>query len=540
MATGTSLIDSYQKADALLSKGELQQAADICKQMLDSNPNFAYGYHLMASLFKVTGNFEKALNFAELAIKLDPNVPSFYLQRGALLMSLQCYEAAEDMFRKAYQMKPDLVQALLMSADACVHQGRYEDAARFFAIARSRAANDEQADIDQQEGICQLAQGHIQRAEALFDRVIAQRPSQADGYLHKGRILLHQHRDQEAEVCYARALNCNPHLQEALHGMAVVNERQGQLDTAVAFAIQAVSAHGTVLDSLLLLGQLLLRKQNWSSAEQIFRQALAVVPEQLLALHGLAKSLLAQRRQAELRVFLDEQQATFPDNAMIQFLATALSGRSPARPPQQLVASYYDELARRYNYFLQPHEMYQPQHAVEILRALPQLQGRTGLSLADLGCGDGRFSAALGDLVESRLGVDLSRAMLDLAQVHRRYYETYTLDMVEFAMGSDRMFDVVAAFGVLAHLGDLEPFFRAARNLLASSSVMLFTIEKSTSSDPYTLRPNGRYAHQPAFIHTLLQDHGYNCIHSEEVLLRLEAGVPVMGMVYVVQKMTVH
>ncbi len=540
MSPGSSLIDSYQKADALLCRGELQQAADICKQMLESNPNFAYGYHLMASLFKVTGNFEKALSFADLAIKLDPNVPSFYLQRGTLLMALHCYEAAEDVFRKAYQMKPDLIQALLMAADACVHQGRHDDAARTFALARSRTTDHEQADIDQQEGLCQLSLGQLARAEALFERVIAQRPNQAGGYLHKGRILLHQQRDQEAEVCYARALNCDPHLQEALHGMAVVNERQGQIDTAVAFAIQAVSAHGTVLDSLLLLGQLLLRKQNFSAAEQMFRQALAVVPDQVVALCGLSQSLMAQRRQHELAGFLAEQAAIMPQHEGLIFLAAAASGQNALRAPQNFISSYYDELARRYNYFLRPLDMYQPHQCAEMLRSLPQLQGRTSLSLVDLGCGDGLFSAALGDFACSRLGVDLSRAMLDIAQIHRRYDETYTLDMVEFAMGSDRMFDIVAAIDVLPHLGDLAPFFRAARNLLASASVMVFTIEKSNLEAAYTLRPNGRYMHSHGFIHALLQDEGYNCVFSEEVLLRLEAGVPVMGMVYVVQKMTVH
>src|SRR5436309_1904234 len=135
MLQETDLHDHYKKAKALLADGDLRQAADICKQMLEADPRFAYGYHLMAALFKTTGNYEKALNFSQMAIELEPSVLSFHMQRGQVLFALAQWEAAGAVFAMGHLLQPQEAMPLIWWADCCARQGRFEEAGILFTQA---------------------------------------------------------------------------------------------------------------------------------------------------------------------------------------------------------------------------------------------------------------------------------------------------------------------------------------------------------------------------------------------------------------------
>lgn len=530
-------LEHYQRADALLSSGDLQQAADICKQMLTESPNFAYGYHLMASLFRITGNLERALGFSELAIAIDPKVPEFFAQQGQLFLALGRFAEATTAFAHASHLEPSNVSYLVWQADACARQGQHELAKALFAQARAIGVSSE---IDEHEGLTLLALGEMEAAEALFDRVIADKPRHASGYLHKAKSLLSRGRDHEAEICYAKALNCNPHHHEALHGLAVVNERQGQLDAAIALAIQAVNANGSIFDSLVLLGNLLLRKQNWASAEQIFQQALAVVPDNIYVLHGLMTAAAAQGKAGSVDAQIEAVAAAHGDNKALAFLSDAMHGKHRDAAPGEYITALFNDVALRYDYFLQPSNIYRAPMIAEVLASLPQLAGKTDLSLLDLGCGSGSAGEAFAAVTAVRVGVDLSARMLDKARMRKCYSDLYPLDITEFVMGSDRSFDILVAADVLPYIGNLEPFFHAARNVMSKESLFSFTLEKDDKVPAFTLNPNGRFAHAASYIRTLIEQQGYDIVVEEDVLLRFEMGSAVKGMFFVVKKMSVH
>jgi len=537
MQPASILLDNYQKADALLLSGDLQQAADICKQMLTENPNFAYGYHLMASLFRTTGNVEKALGFSELAIMLDPAVPAFFMQQGQLLLSLNRFAEAENAFLRASDLQPNNVTYLLWRADIASRQGKQEEARTLFAQARTLG---DETEVDMHEGISLLAAGELDQAEIAFERAIKSKPLQDTGYLHKGKLLLIRGRDREAEVCFAKALNCNPHAHEALYGLSIINERQGQLDAALALAIQAVNANGAIFDSLVLLGQLLLRKQNWHSAEQIFQQTLSVVPDNLYVLQGLISALSAQGKLATLCDHIRDLIVAKPDNKALAYLHHALSGENPLRAPAEYVTAYFNDYAERYDYFLQPMHLYRSSMICDALLSLPQLKDKSGLSLLDLGCGAGEAGDLLYDITQVRVGIDLAIRMLDKARMRKCYQDLYALDIVEFVMGSDRAFDIIIAADVLPYIGDLEPFITGARNVMSSGSLFAFTVEKAEGKTSFQLHANGRYSHGQAYVQELLSHHGYDIVLQDDILLRFHMNAPVKGMLFVIKKMAVH
>lgn len=537
MLGAATLLETYQQADAMLAAGKLQQAADMCKQMLETNPNFAYGYHLMSSLFRTTGNLEKALSFSEIAIRLDPSVPPFHVQQGQILFTMARFDDAGMAFERAHRLCPTEALYLILTADVSAQQGRYEEALALFT--RARALSDI-PEIDEHEGLCLIVMGDLTLAEQRFERLIARKPEHPAGYIHKGKVLLLTGRDREAEVAFAKALACHAASQEALHGMAVVNERQGQMDAAITYAVQAVNAPGTIFDSLMLLGALLLRRQSWAGATQVYEQALSLMPGSLYALRGLADALLPQRMLRTMDTHIMTHNQTDVADKALAFLKDCMHGANPPMPPAEYIAALFDNYAGRYEYFLQPQTLYTPSMVTDVLRTLPMFSGQGNVSLLDLGCGAGELGRCLQDRVGHRVGVDLSPRMLDRARSKQCYHDLYALDATEFVLGSDRTFDLVAALDLLPYMGDLTAFFQALRNVMAAGSVAVVTAELDASAGAFQLKPSGRYVHTAVYLDALLQDHGYDVVLKDTILLRLDAGQPVQGLMYVIKKKVLH
>src|SRR5688572_8387563 len=167
MIPASDLFSTYQEAQAMVDSGDLKQAADICRQILDHHPNFPYGYHLMSSLFCATGTYSNALTFAQMAISKDPSVPLFHIQQGQILFSLGDNAAAAQAFQNAHLLEPRSPYPLLLWADAQAQQGKFEDANTLFVRARSAGDIPE---IDLHEGLCRMMQGQFENAEQLFSR----------------------------------------------------------------------------------------------------------------------------------------------------------------------------------------------------------------------------------------------------------------------------------------------------------------------------------------------------------------------------------
>jgi predicted TPR repeat methyltransferase len=122
------LFKEYEKAESLLAAGDLRKAADLCKYILDNDPEFAYGYYLMSALFMKTGNLDKALVFVDMAIKRAPDIAIFHMQQGLLYSTQKKWLAAEKSFRKAAAIQPDDISAMEQLFASLMEQKKKDEA----------------------------------------------------------------------------------------------------------------------------------------------------------------------------------------------------------------------------------------------------------------------------------------------------------------------------------------------------------------------------------------------------------------------------
>ncbi|MCW8085678.1 cellulose biosynthesis protein BcsC [Sabulicella glaciei] len=181
------------------------------------------------------------------------------------------------------------------------------------AAAAQQAAAREGTAALRQEGFQQLEAGAARQAAQRFDRALAQNPQDSDALGGLGLVRLREGRTAEARQLLERAIAANPagraQWQRALDGALYSEElaegraalRRGALDAAEDAARRARSREAEdTTDADVLLGDIALRRNDASGAEQRFRAALSRRPGFAPAQQGLNAALRAQGRIAEI------------------------------------------------------------------------------------------------------------------------------------------------------------------------------------------------------------------------------------------------
>jgi predicted TPR repeat methyltransferase len=97
----------------------------------------------------------------------------------------------------------------------------------------------------------------------------------------------------------------------------------------------------------------------------------------------------------------------------------------------------------------------------------------------------------------------------------------------------------VSAADVLVYMGELEPFFAAARKALAPQGLLAFSVEAG-EGDGYIQQLNGRYRHAPRYVQRLAAENGFTIHAHEETVLRYEMKQAVPGALFVLGKQSVQ
>jgi predicted TPR repeat methyltransferase len=158
------------------------------------------------------------------------------------------------------------------------------------------------------------------------------------------------------------------------------------------------------------------------------------------------------------------------------------------------------------------------------------------LDVLDAGCGTGLCGPLVAPWARRLVGVDLSARMMVQARERRVngrpvYDELCHGELTAFLQGHRTAFDVVVSADTLVYFGDLAEVLAAAAGALRPSGLLIFTLEDAGDEPhPFHIDSHGRYAHRADYVATLLTDAGFEpeIVPAE---LRLEAGVPVKGLV---------
>jgi predicted TPR repeat methyltransferase len=159
----------------------------------------------------------------------------------------------------------------------------------------------------------------------------------------------------------------------------------------------------------------------------------------------------------------------------------------------------------------------------------------------DLGCGTGLTGEAMRSRVDTIVGVDLSEAILGMADERGCYDDLYLGEAVAFIQGWDEApFDLITATDVLPYLGSLEPMFEAVAKGLTTQGLFLFSTETLTDeafgTRDWKVGPHQRFHHRLVYVEITLKSAGLNVIHNEVIVVRTDEGEPQYGHLVIARK----
>ena len=332
-----------------------------------------------------------------------------------------------------------------------------------------------------------------------------------------------------ADSLFAQILARNPVHQAALLGRAAA------VTSRAASGLTGNS--GKLADNLSAIADQCYARGFYAVAQGCYQRVLDIAPDSSDAVWGVAECHASQdevdRAIAWYRRYLD----LVPDEPEALHMLAALGARPPpGRASDGYVTAYFDRFAEDFDHQLVDELDYQVPRllydAVEPCINQASLQ----LDILDLGCGDG-LSGSLFRRHANRLdGVDLSPDMLERAR-ERGVYDALTAGEISaHLLGITHQYDVLIAGDVLAYFGRLSGLFRGIANATREGALFAFSVEVQRRSG-YRLTPSGRYAHGRRYITRLATAAGLREISVTREQLRYEYGEPVMGDIWVFERL---
>jgi len=235
------------------------------------------------------------------------------------------------------------------------------------------------------------------------------------------------------------------------------------------------------------------------------------------------------------------------------------------RKPKEFVAELFDSFADTFDEKLLDGLSYKvPRLVGDLVEEL----SKTYSAVLDAGCGTGLAGRYLRPLLEQKggilVGVDASQKMIDIAAKcttlhgcglkrppnHETnpvpiYDALIKLDLEEITisntlpkLGTTNSFDLVVAADVLVYFGSLQAVLATFASVSGTGARLVFSAELASEEEAplgWRLLSTGRFSHTKSHALEAAMNVGYELVHYQEIVPRMEKGEPVQGHLFAFQ-----
>jgi predicted O-linked N-acetylglucosamine transferase (SPINDLY family) len=282
----------------LFHDGKFAEAAQVCTEILHTNPRQFDALYLLGFLHLQHGRFAEAERLIAEALTVDPNSLDANFSRGRALQYLGRLGEAVVSYDKVLARNPAI-------AEAWLHRG-----------------------------IAVMAAGRPREALASFDRALALKPEMAEAWHNRGNMLGELGRFEEAVQSFGRALAIRPDLAEAWNNRGNALSSLWRSEDAIASYTKAVALRPENAEMRNNRALALFEHRRFEEAAREYREVLRLAPDYEYACGNLVfcelqccdwgnlaahKAELATRVRAGGRVVAPIQYASLSDSPEDQF-----------------------------------------------------------------------------------------------------------------------------------------------------------------------------------------------------------------------------
>lgn len=428
---------------------------------------------------------------------------------------------------KTFRLAPravDVDQALALH-----RAGRLDDARRLYE--RILDTNPRNASVWHFLGVLQHQIGNSDVAVENITRALDLDPRYADAWNNLGNVHRETNQYDAALQAYQRAVEIVPRHADAWNNIGVMRSGRGEYDEAqraYACAVEHDPAHVAAWQNR---GSLSARVEDFDASIAAYRRAIELRPGDAIAFNGLSRCLYRAGKIDQAVEVYNEWLAVDPENAVARHMLAACTGApAPERASDEFVRDTFDAFAGSFDRVLDQLGYRAPALIGEFLdREVPASDVQ--LVIADAGCGTGLCAEFLRRRATRLVGVDLSAGMLTKARTRKVYDELVESELAAWLAGRREEFDLIVSADTLCYFGALDQALAGAARALRPGGRVVFTVERAADDTPgYHLDSTGRYSHQESYVRQVLARAALESIAIEHVVLRLERGHEVHGL----------
>ncbi|WP_052128851.1 tetratricopeptide repeat protein [Neosynechococcus sphagnicola] len=257
--------------------GQLQQAEQMYRQVLQVQPQHPDALHLLGVLAHQLGSTETAIACITAAIQVSPNQAAYHNSLGEVYRRLEQWQTAVRCYRQAIQLQPDYAEAHYNLGNALQAQG--ETVAAIASYQRALAIKPNLAPAHHNLGLLVKQQGQLTAAIAHYRQAIAVAPAYALAWNSLGMALETADQVPEAIAALQQAIALDPKYPEAHLHLGNVLKAAGETEAALASYHQALTLKPDWVEVYFTLGNYFKDQGQVDRAQSYYEQALAVEPE---------------------------------------------------------------------------------------------------------------------------------------------------------------------------------------------------------------------------------------------------------------------
>jgi len=101
----------FKMGYALMQQNRDEEALEYFKEALALDKNDTFIHQALASLYRKLGEYENARNYLDISLALDSSNPITYYNYGNLLVDMQNFNEAQEMYKKALELDGNFKEA---------------------------------------------------------------------------------------------------------------------------------------------------------------------------------------------------------------------------------------------------------------------------------------------------------------------------------------------------------------------------------------------------------------------------------------------
>jgi lipoprotein NlpI len=246
---------------------------NYCTQAIESGQlsgrGLAFAFYKRANAYYEKGEYDRAIEDYDQAIRLNPKHPDAFSNRGVAYARKGDYDRAIENYNEAIRLNPKHAGALYGRGNAYRRKGDYDRAIENYDEAIQLSPK--HANAFSNRGVAYARKRDYDRAIENYDEAIRLNPKHVNAFYNRGNAYRHKGDYDRAIENYDEAIRLNPKHGDAYSNRGLVRFYEGQFAAAVPDFSQAVKFAPTNLYRILLV--YLAQARSGSHAQDDLAQA---------------------------------------------------------------------------------------------------------------------------------------------------------------------------------------------------------------------------------------------------------------------------